>query len=25
MGLMDEIRRIRPRGEGAAKLIAAMR
>jgi ethanolamine ammonia-lyase large subunit len=25
MGLMDEMRRIRPRGEGAAKLIAAMR
>jgi ethanolamine ammonia-lyase large subunit len=25
MGLMDEARRIRPRGEGAAKLIAAMR
>jgi ethanolamine ammonia-lyase large subunit len=25
MGLMDEQRRIRPRGEGAAKLIAAMR
>jgi ethanolamine ammonia-lyase large subunit len=25
MGLMDEAHRIRPRGEGAAKLIAAMR
>jgi ethanolamine ammonia-lyase large subunit len=25
MGLMDESRRVRPRGEGAAKLIAAMR
>jgi ethanolamine ammonia-lyase large subunit len=25
MGLMDEMRRIRPRAEGAAKLIAAMR
>jgi ethanolamine ammonia-lyase large subunit len=25
MGLMDEARRIRPRGDGAAKLIAAMR
>jgi ethanolamine ammonia-lyase large subunit len=25
MGLMDEVHRIRPRGEGAAKLIAAMR
>jgi ethanolamine ammonia-lyase large subunit len=25
MGLLDEMRRIRPRGDGAAKLIAAMR